>query len=417
MNKREKEVFNAQLNAEKEVLKKLEQQYQRALNDIDRKIRLLQSDELTQSKIYQIEYQKALKGQISAILDKLHGDEYTTIQEYLKACYTDSFIGTMYDMAGQGIPLIMPIDQEAAIKAIQMDSKISEGLYNALGVDTKKLKKAISAEVTRGIATNQTFHDIARNIAAMSKAPMSRAKVIANTEGHRIQQASAFDAQKVAKAKGADVLKQWDSTLDGRTRATHRHLDGQIREVDKPFEADGKEAMFPGDFGDPAEDCNCRCVSLTRARWALGEDELQTLKDRAKFFGLDKAENFEDYKEKYLKAAKESKETIEKSSKSSTIKPDKVVTGHSGTPKKAEPGSVIDHQNDAGAVDTRAFYGDDGTKAKDLHTNDHGNPKWHNYGQHGEHAHDYEWNEDGSLKNKTTRDWNKEEKERNGDIL
>lgn len=307
MNKREKEVFNAQLNSEKEVLKKLEQQYQRALNDIDRKIRLLQSDELTQSKIYQVEYQKALKGQISAILDKLHGDEFTTIQEYLKACYTDSFIGTMYDMAGQGIPLIMPIDQEAAIKAIQMDSKISEGLYNALGVDTKKLKKAISAEVTRGIATNQTFHDIARNIAAMSKAPMSRAKVIANTEGHRIQQASAFDAQKAAKAKGADVLKQWDSTLDGRTRATHRHLDGQIREVDKPFEADGKEAMFPGDFGDPAEDCNCRCVTLTRAKWALDEAELQTLKDRAERFGLDKTESFEDYKKKYLNATTKQK--------------------------------------------------------------------------------------------------------------
>ena len=213
----------------------------------------------------------------------------------------------MYDMAGQGIPLIMPIDQEAAIKAIQTDSKISEGLYNALGVDTKKLKKAISAEVTRGIATNQTFHDIARNIAAMSRSPMSRAKVIANTEGHRIQQASTFDAQKAAKKKGADVVKMWDSTLDGRTRATHRHLDGQIREADKPFEADGKEAMFPGDFGDPAEDCNCRCVSLTRAKWALDEDELQTLKDRAKYFGLDKTESFEDYKKKYLNATTKQK--------------------------------------------------------------------------------------------------------------
>ena len=68
MNKREKEILQGQLDSEKKVLKKLEQQYTRALNDIDRKIRLLQSDELTQSKIYQIEYQKALKGQISAIL-------------------------------------------------------------------------------------------------------------------------------------------------------------------------------------------------------------------------------------------------------------------------------------------------------------------------------------------------------------
>ena len=351
MNKREKEVFNAQLNAEKEVLKKLEQQYQRALNDIDRKIRLLQSDELTQSKIYQIEYQKALKGQISGIVDKLHGDEFTTIQEYLKECYTDAFIGTMYDMAGQGIPLIMPIDQEAAIKAIQMDSKISEGLYNALGVDTKKLKKAISAEVTRGIATNQTFHDIARNIAAMSKAPMSRAKVIANTEGHRIQQASAFDAQKAAKAKGADVVKQWDATLDGGTRDTHRKLDGQIREVDEPFEVDGMSAMYPGDFGDPAEDCNCRCVVLTRARLALDEDELQVLQDRAKYFGLDKAESFAEYKEKFLEASKMAT-AMENSNDWSKTEPKTVTT--------KEKQQVVQYAQDKGIEigDIEKFDGD-----------------------------------------------------------
>lgn len=115
MNKQQKEVLQAQLDSEKEVLKQLEKQYQAALNDINRKIRILQSDEMTQSKIYQLEYQKALKKQVEAILEKLHSNEYSTIQEYLSACYTDAFVGTMYDLSGQGIPLIMPIDQEAAV--------------------------------------------------------------------------------------------------------------------------------------------------------------------------------------------------------------------------------------------------------------------------------------------------------------
>ena len=305
MNKREKEVFQALIENEKVVLLRLEKQYQTALNDINRKIRLLTTDELTQSKIYQIEYQKALKKQIEGILDKLQGDEYSTIQQYLHDCYTQGFVGTAYSIAGQGIPLIMPIDQAAAVRAIITDSKISEDLYNALGVDVKGLKKTISNEVTRGIATNQTFADIARNIKNVANVPMSNAKRIARTEGHRIQQASAYDAQKAAKAKGADVVKQWDSTLDGATRPVHRKLDGQIREVDEPFEAHGKKAMYPGKFGDPAEDCNCRCVSLTRARWALDEEELQTLKDRAKYFGLDKTESFDDFQKKYLKATKE----------------------------------------------------------------------------------------------------------------
>jgi uncharacterized protein with gpF-like domain len=150
----------------------------------------------------------------------------------------------------------------------------------------------------------------------VSNVPISNAKRIARTEGHRIQQASTMDAQKAAKTKGADVLKQWDASLDGRTRPTHRRLDGQIREVDEPFEMDGKSAMFPGDFGNPAEDCNCRCASLTRARWGLDEDELKTLQERAEFFGLDKTKDFDDFKNKYLKAASE---PLEKSSESGKI--------------------------------------------------------------------------------------------------
>lgn len=322
MNKREKEVLQAQLDAEKRVLKLLEKQYRAALEDINEKILLLQSktvydadgigqnvqlplNKIPQSRIYQIEHQKALKGQIEGIIEKLHGDEYSTISQYLEESYVNAYVGTAYDIAGQGIPLIMPIDQAAAVRAIQTESKISEGLYNALGVDTKSLKKNIAKEVTRGIASGMTYEDIARNISNVSKAPMSNANRIARTEGHRIQQASTMDAQKAAKKKGADVVKQWDATLDGATRETHRKLDGQIREVDEPFEMDGKKAMFPGDFGDPAEDCNCRCACLTRAKWGLDEAELDTLKERANFFGLDKTKDFEDFKTKYLKAASE----------------------------------------------------------------------------------------------------------------
>ena len=112
------------------------------------------------------------------------------------------------------------------------------------------------------------------------------------------------------------MVKQWDATLDGDTRPTHRALDGQIRETDKPFESSsGRTARYPGDFGDPAEDCNCRCVALTRARWELDASELQTLKDRAKFFRLDKTDSFKDFEKKYLKAA----QTVEKSGKSGII--------------------------------------------------------------------------------------------------
>lgn len=316
MNKREKEVMQYQLDSEKAVIKQLETQYKKALNDINTKIRILESDELTQSRIYRIEHQKALKGQVEGILEKLHSDEYSTISQFLSASYTDSFIGTVYDLHGQGVPLIMPIDPQEAVAAVMTNTKLSESLYDSLGVDTKKLSKTISSEITRGIASDMSFNEIARNISNATKAPLSRAKTIVATESHRISEEANYNAQNTAISKGADVVKQWNSTLDGATRTTHRQLDGQIREVDKPFEANGRKAMYPGGFGDSAEDCNCRCRSLTRARWALDEDELQTLKERAEFFGLDNTENFEEFRIKYLGI---DQKTLEKSAKSGKI--------------------------------------------------------------------------------------------------
>lgn len=156
----------------------------------------------------------------------------------------------------------------------------------------------------------------------LTKAPLSRARTIVRTEAGRVQEQANFDAANKAKAAGADVVKQWSAVLDGKTRDTHRELDHQIREMDKPFETHGKKAMYPHDFGDPAEDCNCRCTLLTRARAALDADELKVMQERAEFFGLDKTDSFAEFKKKYLKAA----QTVENTGKSGIINMD--LTGH-----------------------------------------------------------------------------------------
>lgn len=309
MNKQEKEVIQSQLDDEKQALKDLERQYQRALRDINERIRILQSED-TPSRAYQASYQKTLKAQVEAILEKLHADEYDTMSQYLSKSYTSGYVGTMYTMGKRsGVHVITPLDQKAAAKAIVTDSKLSTDLYAALGYDMDILKKRVREEITRGIATSLPYEQIARNISNYTTLPLSNANRIVRTEGHRIQQASADDARNAAKAKGADVVKQWDASLDGATRPLHRQLDGQIRETDEPFEAGGKKVMYPGKFGKPEQDCNCRCVALTRARWALDEKELETLKERAKFFDLDKTESFREYEEKYLKASKEMPES------------------------------------------------------------------------------------------------------------
>lgn len=235
--------------------------------------------------------------------------------------FKHTFTDNMYDLAGQGIPLIVPINQNQVAKAIQLDSKLSKTLYESLGEDVSKLKTAVRAQVSRGIANGSTWNEIAKTLAErnMKNTPFGTAINnsirIARTEGHRVQNAAKMDSMSEAKKKGADVVKQWDSTLDGRTRDTHRKLDGQIRELDEPFEVAGMKADAPGYFGNPAEDCNCRCAVLQRAKWALDESELETLKERASFHGLlvddpkeyghAKEMDFSTFKHKYLNSSSE----------------------------------------------------------------------------------------------------------------
>ena len=272
LNKRQKEILQAQIDNEKAVLKKLESNYKDALDEINSKIELLMArqDADMQHVIYQVEYQKALRMQVQSILENLQSNEFGTIAEYLAKSYEEGFLGTMYDLHGQGIPLIFPLDQKAVVAAIQNETKLSENLYTALGKDIVDLKKKITGEISRGLASGQMFSEISRNISSWARIPKNNAMRITRTEAHRIQCKATADAQHKAKEKGADVVKQWDSTLDSKTRESHVAMDGEIAELDDTF-SNGLE--YPGDPKGSAEEViNCRCALLQRARWALGND-------------------------------------------------------------------------------------------------------------------------------------------------
>lgn len=109
------------------------------------------------------------------------------------------------------------------------------------------------------------------------------------------------------------------------------------------------------------------------------------------------------------------KAAVEKTGKAGIIKT--TVSGHSATPKQSAPNSITDHLNDDGNVDVRSYYNEDGWKEKDIHLTNHGNPKRHPFGEHGEHVDLYEWNDDGSMKSVERRELTEEERKENEDIL
>ena len=303
MNSRQKQVQMSLLKNEKAVIKQLEQSYQDAIADIDKYILQLlarKDTENIQSIIYQIKYQEAIKKELESYLKVLHSKNFNTVDEYLKECYEQAHIGTLFDLQGQGIPLILPLDQEQMISAITLNSKLSAPLYNALGYNVDALKLDVLREISRGIAQGLSYQEIARNLKNVTNVDYNKTLRIAKTEGHRIQQEATYNVQKRAIAKGAKVVKQWDSTLDGKTRPTHRALDGQIVGVDEYFKSEsGYKALYPGNFGIPSEDCNCRCCILQRAKWALSDEEFTKMNGKTN--ELQHFENIDDYN-KFKKA-------------------------------------------------------------------------------------------------------------------
>lgn len=329
MKKWEKEILLNKVKDEATVLLRLEKTYKYALEEVKQKVAVLQAKPQTQSVIYQLKYQNALKEQLGEVYDKLYLNSYSTIDEYLKDAYEDSFFSTMYGLHKQNVPLIIPFPQD---EVVQMTSVAADGikLSSKLYANTMNLARISREEISRGLATGASYIDMSRSLEKRSEASYKQAKMIVSTEAHRIQEEVQYKTLHKAKDKGADIVKQWDSTLDKRTRMTHIELDGQLREIDQPFKipSTGATAQYPGGFGIAKEDIRCRCVSLQRARWALDKSEVtkmvgdiddmdeDKLQAMAAKLGVDPsdlknaqnnyitAKNYNDFKKKYQTKAK-----------------------------------------------------------------------------------------------------------------
>lgn len=94
----------------------------------------------------------------------------------------------------------------------------------------------------------------------------------------------------------------------------------------------------------------------------------------------------------------------------------KRITEVKHTTITAESNSITQITNAKGGID-RNYYDNSGKQVKQISNNNHGNPKNHDYGEHGEHAHDYIYDKNGQFVDKTTRELTDNERKENGDIL
>ena len=126
-------------------------------------------------------------------------------------------------------------------------------------------KKHITSAITQGIIQGESINKIADRLVSVTNMSTSAAIRNARTFTTAAENGGRIDRYKAAEAMGIKMQKEWLATMDNRTRHEHRFLDGQRRDIDKPFEVDGYALMYPG---DPSAEgyliYNCRCTMISQ---------------------------------------------------------------------------------------------------------------------------------------------------------
>lgn len=102
----------------------------------------------------------------------------------------------------------------------------------------------------------KTFEDRIREYAPIGD--IESIMRVAETDSHRIYNTALFTT---AESSGYEWTKTWVTMKDPRVRETHDPLEGVTLGAHEEFYTfDGDSAMYPGDFTDPNNNINCRCV-------------------------------------------------------------------------------------------------------------------------------------------------------------
>lgn len=119
-------------------------------------------------------------------------------------------------------------------------------------------RRLIANQITQGVLLGESIPKIAKRMQDVAGSNRAAAVRLARTSTTAAENAGRVDSYKRAKGLGIKVQQEWLATLDGRTRSSHRQLDGEKVEIGEKF---SNGCRYPGDPEAPyAETCNCRCT-------------------------------------------------------------------------------------------------------------------------------------------------------------
>lgn len=176
-----------------------------------------------------------------------------------------------------GVSAVVPAIDTSALVALQDYSRhlvdslgrdAAARIYNelSLGMIGQKTPFEVMQAVGRNLKDPGIFHSIA-----------ARAETITRTEcGRALAKASQVRLEAAAEVvPGLKKVWVYGTAPRKHPRISHVAVDGQVRDVDKPFSVAGEALMFPRDpAGSARNTINCSCYSAPwRDEWASGDEK------------------------------------------------------------------------------------------------------------------------------------------------
>jgi len=150
--------------------------------------------------------------------------------------------------------------------------------YDMVVPDGSEILKWIRAQESKHskLVNDTTADEISKILADARANGESIADMVAKTKqyfdgiSYRAERVARTNVIAVNNASAQDVYvengvkkHEWLATNDDRTRDDHAEADGQVRDIDEPFDVGGEKLMYPGDpAGSAEETISCRCTEL-----------------------------------------------------------------------------------------------------------------------------------------------------------
>lgn len=138
----------------------------------------------------------------------------------------------------------------------------------------KQVIEKLRGHIAQGILAGNSYNQIANAINKDVGLSMRQARMVARTEAGRSQSVSSEDAAQTAKDNGARLVGYWDSTLDTRTRPSHRRLDGKQEDEAGNFKVGASYGPAPRllvGVDSASQNINCRCKKLYKVNNQMPE--------------------------------------------------------------------------------------------------------------------------------------------------